>query len=100
MGEPGNIFGEFAAPANFAVQLSTLAATLPFLLLVMATLRLPLANPSPVFGLALLLVVLLFALTKIFSCILLACVGLGSTTMLKYAWHIANSNKHAADIPI
>src|SRR5881398_1359407 len=55
-GQRGNIFGAFAAPANFAVQLPALAATLPFLLLVMATLRLPLANPSPVFGLALLLV--------------------------------------------
>src|SRR5881227_1857533 len=100
MGEPGNIFGEFAAPANFAVQLSTLAATLPFLLLVMATLRLPLANPSPVFGLALLLVVLLLGLTKIFSLDLLACVALGSTILLEHAWHFAHFKKEDASIPI
>jgi hypothetical protein len=99
-GEPGNIFGEFAAPANFAVQLPALAATLPFLLLVMATLRLPLANPSPVFGLALLLVVLLLGLTKIFSLDLLACVALGSTILLEHAWHFAHFKKEDAGIPI
>src|SRR2546421_287629 len=99
-GEPENIFGEFAAPANFAVQLPALAATLPFLLLVMATLRLPLANPSPVFGLALLLVVLLLGLTKIFSVDLLACVALGSTILLEHAWHFAHFKKEDASIPI
>src|SRR5438874_8991776 len=99
-GEPGNIFGEFATPANFAVQLPALAATLPFLLLVMATLQLPLANPSPVFGLALLLVVLLLGLTKIFSLDLLACVALGSTILLEHAWHFAHFKKENTGIPI
>src|SRR5207302_9621118 len=99
-GQRGNIFGEFAAPANFAVQLPTLTATLQFLLLVMATLRLPLANPSPVFGLALLLVVLLLGLTKIFSLDLLACVALGSTIVLEYAWHFGHFKKEDAGIPI
>ena len=99
-GEPENIFGEFAAPANFAVQLPALAATLPFLLLVMATLRLPLANPSPVFGLALLLVALLLGLTKIFSLDLLACLALGSTILLEHAWHFAHFKKENTGIPI
>src|SRR5437660_1329841 len=98
--EPGNIFGEFAAPPNFAIQLPALAATLPFLLLVMATLRLPLANPSPVFGLALLLVALLLGLTKIFSLDLLACLALGSTILLEHAWHFAHFNKENTGIPI
>ena len=101
MEKPGKlIFGEFAAPANFAVQLPALAATLPFLLLVMATLRLPLANPSPVFGLALLLVALLLGLTKIFSLDLLACVALGSTLLLEHAWHLGHFKKEGAGIPI
>src|SRR5438270_338673 len=99
-GEPGNIFGEFAAPANFAVQLPALAATLPFLLLVMATQRLPLTNPSPVFGVALLLVTLLLGLTKIFSLDLLACVALGSTILLEYTWHLGHFKKEDASIPI
>jgi uncharacterized membrane protein len=98
--ELGNFFGEFATPANFAVQLPALAATLPFLLLVMATLLLPLANPSPVFGLALLLAVLLLGLTKIFSLDLLACVALGSTILLEHAWHFAHFQKEDAGIPI
>jgi len=97
---PGNIFGEFAAPVNFAVQLPALAATLPFLLLVMATMRLPLANPSPVFGLALLLVMLLLGLTKIFSLDLLACVALGSTILLEHAWHFTHFKKEYAGTPI
>ena len=66
----------------------------------MATLRLPLANPSPVFGLALLLVVLLLGLTKIFSLDLLACVALGSTILLEHAWHFAHFKKEDAGIPI
>src|SRR6266496_1333606 len=98
--ELGNFFGEFATPANFAVQLPALAATLPFLLLVMATLRLPLADPSQVFGLALLLAVLLLGLTKIFSLDLLACVALGSTILLEHAWHFAHFQKEDAGIPI
>src|SRR6266480_79481 len=48
----GKLFGALSDPANFAIQLPALSATLPFLLLIMVTLRLPLANPSPVFGLA------------------------------------------------
>jgi Predicted membrane protein (DUF2339) len=100
LSEPGNIFGEFAAPANFAVQLPALAAALPFLLLIMATLRLPLANPSPIFGLALLLVGLLLGLTKIFSLDLLACVALGSTILLEHAWHLGHFKKEEAGIPI
>src|SRR5438067_1148343 len=99
-GELGNIFGEFAAPANFAVQLPALAATLPSLLLVMATLRLPLANPSPVFGVALRLVALLLGLTKIFSLDLLAGVALGSTILLEHAWHFAHFKRENAVVSI
>ncbi|HKR54416.1 MAG TPA: DUF2339 domain-containing protein [Chthoniobacterales bacterium] len=98
-GEVGNIFGGLGVPANFAIQLPTLAATLPFLLLIMATLRLPLSNPSPVFGLALLLAVLLLGITKIASLDLLACVALGSTILLEYVWHFARFQKEKADLP-
>ena len=40
-----------AAPETLAVLLPASSAMLPFLLLIMATLRLPLADPTPVFGL-------------------------------------------------
>src|SRR6266566_2821475 len=58
-----NLFGNIVDPVNLSVQLPALSATLPFLLLIMVTLRLPLANPSPVFGLALLLVILLLGMS-------------------------------------
>jgi len=51
---PPSLFGNIADPANLSVQLPALSATLPFFLLIMVTLRLPLGNPSAVFGLALL----------------------------------------------
>src|SRR5947207_12831171 len=66
----------------------------------MATLRLPLANPSQVFGLALLLVALLLGLTKRFSLDLLACLALGSTILLEHAWHFAHFKIENTGIPI
>src|SRR5947208_6119298 len=60
-----SLFGNVADPANLSVQLPALSATLPFLLLIMVTLRLPFENPSAVFGLALLLIVLLLGMTEI-----------------------------------
>src|SRR5450755_960990 len=71
------------------------SAVLPFLLLIMATLRLPLANPSPIFGLALLLVVLLLGLTKILALEWLPAAGLVCLASLECAWHFNHFN--AAD---
>ena len=96
----GKLFGSPSDPANFAIQLPALSATLPFLLLIMVTLRLPLANPSPVFGLALLFVVLLLGMAKIFSLDLLSAVGLGSTLALEYAWHLGHFNPDRATLPL
>jgi uncharacterized membrane protein len=84
-------------PENLAALLPAFSAALPFLLLIMATLRLPLANPSPVFGLALLLVVLLLGVAKMFSQDWLPAVGLACVAALECAWHfnrfdIANPN--------
>ena len=92
----GKLFGDFNKPANVAIQLPALSATLPFILLIMVTLRLPLMNPSPVFGLALVFVVLLLGMAKIFSLDLLSAVALGATLALEYAWHSARfSADHA-----
>src|SRR5437667_4174629 len=96
----GKLFGSPSDPANFAIQLPALSATLPFLFLIMVTLRLPLANPSPVFGLALLFVVLLLGMAKIFSLDLLSAVGLGSTLALEYAWHLGHFNPDRATLPL
>jgi hypothetical protein len=77
---------------NLATFLPACSAVLPFLLLIMATLRLPLANPSPVFGLALLLVVLLLGITKLFSQDWLPALGLACVAALECAWHFTRFN--------
>ena len=92
--------GDFAAPANVTAHLPAFATILPFLLLLMATQRLPLANPSPVFGLALLLVALLLGVTRFFSLDWLPAVGLVCVTALECAWHFNHFNTAMAAVPL
>jgi hypothetical protein len=95
-----SLFGDVGDPANLAVQLPALSATLPFLLLIMVTLRLPLANPSPVFGLALLLIVLLLGMTVILSLDVLPAVGLVCVLALEHAWHFQHFDPARATLPL
>src|SRR5205814_8553570 len=95
-----SLFGNVADPANLSVQLPALSATLPFLLLIMVTLRLPLENPSAVFGLALLLIVLLLGMTEIFSFYVLPVVGLVSVLALEHACHFQHFNPARATLPL
>ena len=85
---------------KFDQQLPALSATLPFLLLIMVTLRLPLANPSPVFSLALLLVILLLGMSKILSLDLLPTVALVSVLALEHAWHFQDFDPTHALLPL
>jgi len=81
-------FGEgLDAPGDVAAILPACSVVLPFLLLIMATMRLPLTNPSPVFGVALLLVVLLLGVTKLYSLDAMPAIGLVSVSALECAWH-------------
>ena len=86
-------------PENVAALLPACSATLPFLLLIMATLRLPLADPSPVFGLALLLVVLLLGVTRIFSHDWLPAIGLVCVAGLESAWHFNRFDVTNPNVP-
>ena len=95
-----NLFGNIVDPVNLSVQLPALSATLPFLLLIMVTLRLPLANPSPVFGLALLLVILLLGMSEAFSLDLLPTVALVSVLALEHAWHFEHFDPTRATLPL
>src|SRR5438552_16175953 len=94
------LFGDITDPGNFSVQLPALSAALPFLLLIMATLRLPLANPSPVFGLALLLVILLLGMSEVFSLGELPAVALVSVLVLEHAWHFEHFDPAQASLPL
>ncbi|MFO1477482.1 MAG: DUF2339 domain-containing protein [Verrucomicrobiota bacterium] len=74
-------------PDALPLLLPACSAVLPFLLLIMAVLRLPLANPAPVFGLALLLCVLTLGISKLFAQDWLPAVGLACVAALEAAWH-------------
>jgi hypothetical protein len=80
---------DLAAPGDLAAILPASAIVLPFLLLIMATLRLPLINPSPIFGLALLLIVLSLGVTKLFSLDWMPAVALACVSALECAWHFS-----------
>jgi len=92
--------GELTLPGNVAAQLPILSAILPFLLLIMATLRLPLTDPSPVFGLALLLLVLLLGLTKLFSVEWMPAVGLACVVALESTWQFNRFDPATAAVPL
>src|SRR6266496_3844312 len=83
-----------------ATQVPALSAILPFLLLIMVTLRLPLANPSAVFGLALLLVILLLGMSEILSLDLLSAVALASVLALEHAWHFQHFDPAHSTLPL
>jgi uncharacterized membrane protein len=95
-----NLFGNITDPANLSVQLPAFSATLPFLLLIMVALQLPLTNPSPVFGLGLLLVILLLGMSEIFSLDLLPAVALVSVLGLEHAWHFEHFDPTRAVLPL
>ena len=89
---------DLAAAGDLAAILPACSIVLPFLLLMMATMRLPLINPTPVFGLALLLVLMLLGVTKLFSVDWMPAVGLACVFALEWVWHFshfdpANSNQ-------
>jgi uncharacterized membrane protein len=94
------LFGDITDPGNLSVQLPALSAALPFLLLIMVTMRLPLANPSAVFGLALLLVILLLGMSVILSLDVLPAVGLACVLALEHAWHFQHFDPARATVPL
>jgi hypothetical protein len=85
---------------NVQAQIPALSAILPFLLLIMVVLRMPLTNPSPVFGLAMLLVVLLLGVARWTGAEWLTAIGLVCTVMLEFAWHEQRFKVDAAVVPL
>ncbi|MFN0080033.1 MAG: DUF2339 domain-containing protein [Prosthecobacter sp.] len=71
----------------FAEMLPISSAVLPFALLILATLQLRVADPSSIFGLALLLTVFLLGLTRLSGITVLAPTALGCVLALEWAWH-------------
>jgi uncharacterized membrane protein len=69
-------------------HIPALSAILPFLLLVMAVGRLPLETPHAVFGMALILLSLLLALTKFARMEWLPPIGLACVFLVESCWHV------------
>jgi hypothetical protein len=87
----GDRLSHGAAPKNplfgdARAQIPAFSALLPFALLIMMTQRLPFANPSSLFGLGLLLVVLTLGLAAIFSIEWLGACALVGIVALEATW--------------
>jgi uncharacterized membrane protein len=92
--------GLLKAVPDIQKQIPSLSASLPFFLLVLVVLRLPLANPTPVFGLALVLVILMLGLGRLITFDWLFAVALVCTLLLEYVWHLRDFQPDAALAPL
>src|SRR5262249_6199037 len=98
--ELSSVFAGQLTSEELVAQVPALSAILPFLLLMMVSVRLPLANPSPIFGLAMLFVFLLFGLTLFIGLVSPAPVSLACVISLEYAWHQEHFTSDAPWIPL
>jgi len=74
-------------PPEMVTQVPALSAIMPFLLLLLMVARLDLKDPTPIFGLAALLVVMLFGLIRWLRVEWLGAIGLVCVLLLEHAWH-------------
>lgn len=86
--------------AAAAAWLPVSAGLLPYGLLVLALGQLPVANPSPVFGVALLMTVLLIGLSVIGKQGALVLVSLVATVAVEGVWHLRHFHADAAVTPL
>ena len=81
-------------------QLPAFASLLPFLLLIMVCARLDVPDPSAVFGLGLLLVVLTLGLARLLVIEWLPACALAGMVALQYAWHSRHFDVRDAALPL
>ena len=95
-------FGFFGnvTSADTMAQIPALSAIFPFLLLIMVTMKLHLTNPLPIFGLAMLLIVLLLGAAQRFQQHWLSMVGLICVLALEHAWHFRHFTPENALLPL
>jgi uncharacterized membrane protein len=87
-------------PAGLRELIPASAAILPFLLLILAVGRLPLVSPTPIFGLALVLVGLMLTTARLFRTALLVPMGLACVLALEVTWHGARFGVEAAGVTL
>lgn len=86
--------------AALAPLLPISSAILPFLLLILVCVRLGIGNPSPIFGLALLLTIFLLGLSRVGRIEVLVPTALGCVLALQWAWHEQSFNASHPVIPL
>jgi len=87
-------------PERVQAQIPALSAALPFILLIMVVGRLPLFNPTPVFALALGLLVFLLEVSRRWRWDWLPLIGLGCVFLLECAWHVRLFREANALLPL
>ena len=86
--------------AAFAGALPVSAAVMPFVLLIAATLHLKVANPSPMFGLALLLTAFMLGLARVSGITQLVPAALGCVLALTWSWHAQSFDAESPLLPL
>lgn len=81
-----------------ASNLTMISGVLPFVLLILALLQLPVTNPSPVFGVALLMTALLAGLAIFGNQGKLILVALAGTFAVEGVWYLNHFNRASPDI--
>lgn len=85
---------------DIVLQTPLFSALLPFFLLMLVIIRMPLPNPSAVFGLALVLVLMLFYLARAFGADPVLILGLLCTLALELLWFHRSFTTDFALIPL
>ncbi len=81
-------------------QIPAFSSLLPFLLLIMVCARLPVPDPSAVFGLGLLLIVLTLGLARLLVVEWLPACALTGMAALEWAWQARQFNPQEAAVPL
>ena len=76
------------------------SAVMPFALLILATLSTRVPNPSPIFGLALLLAVFLLGIVQVSGITQLAVAALGCVIGLEWAWYTEHFSAASVMVPM
>ena len=88
------------SPEASQAQIPTLAAILPFLLLILSVLHLPLQSPTPVFALGLFLIILLLGLCRMLRMDSLSTVAMLCAMALQYMWQNVRFQPSFAAVPV
>ena len=93
--------GQFAAIfGDTRSQIPAFSSLLPFVLLIMLSVQLPIEDPSAVFGLGLLLVALTLGLAQLLAIEWLPACALAGMASLQFVWHSRHFNPQDATLPL